>query len=114
MRWGESDCGWIPEPAESAAATPAACPVSQHCGTSRRNECELAAQAMWRPAPSTPSSPTGTSEPYGTEMLGKFGESEVDTPISSFQTLPSSHCARVTLRRPVRRRPVSYTHLRAH
>ena len=37
-------------------------------------------------------------------MLGNFGDSEVDTPISSSQTWPVSHCSRVTLRRPLRRR----------
>ena len=37
-------------------------------------------------------------------MLANFGDSEVDTPISSSHTCRVSHCWRVTLRNPVRRR----------
>src|SRR5262249_31376673 len=40
-----------PESAASTAAMPAAWPVSQHWGISRRNVWELASQAMCRPAP---------------------------------------------------------------
>ena len=37
-------------------------------------------------------------------MFANFGDSDVDTPISSSHTWPVSHCWRVTLRRPFMRR----------
>ena len=49
--------------AASPAATPAACPVIQHCGTSRRNEWLVASHDTARPATSSPSSEAGTSAP---------------------------------------------------
>ena len=42
--------------------------------------------------------------PSGTDMLGVFGDSDGDTPISSSKTCPLSHCWRLTLRRPTSRR----------
>src|SRR5581483_9340913 len=55
-----ADCTWrtstsrgrTPSFAASAAATPAACPVSQHCGTSRMNDCVDGSDARWRPGAS--------------------------------------------------------------
>ena len=42
--------------------------------------------------------------PSGTDMLGVFGDSDGDTPVSSSKTCPLSHCWRLTLRRPTSRR----------
>ena len=42
--------GCTPALTASAAATPAAWPVSQHCGISRMKPWELASQETWRPA----------------------------------------------------------------
>jgi hypothetical protein len=47
------------------APTPAAWPVSQHCGISRMNPWLLASHEMCRPAASSPSSARGTRQPYG-------------------------------------------------
>ena len=55
--------GSIPRFAATADATPAAWPVSQHCGISRMKPWLLASQLMCRPAASKPSSARGTSEP---------------------------------------------------
>ena len=46
----------------SAAAAPAAWPVSQHCGISRRNEWLVASHEMCRPATSRPSMSRGTRQ----------------------------------------------------
>jgi len=49
--------------AASAAATPAAWPVSQHCGISRRKEWLDGSHEMRRPATSSPSMSRGTRRP---------------------------------------------------
>src|SRR5690606_23121011 len=55
--------GCTPRFAATAAPTPAAWPVSQHCGISRMKPWLLASQLMCRPAASKPSSARGTSDP---------------------------------------------------
>ena len=55
---------------------------------------------------------SGSKLPYGTEMFGNFGAKDGDTPISSSQTCPVSHCWRVTLRNTARPPAVAYTNLR--
>src|SRR5690606_16948667 len=55
--------GRTPRLAATAAPTPAAWPVSQHCGISRMKPWLLASQLMCRPAASKPSSARGTRLP---------------------------------------------------
>src|SRR6202047_3412570 len=71
--------GAQPRVAAKAAAAPAACPVSQHCGISRRKEWLDGSQEMCRPATSSRSMSRGTRQPYGTEISGNFGDSEGET-----------------------------------
>ena len=62
-RCASTSRGRLPALAASAAAMPAAWPVSQHCGISRRKVCELASQATCRPAPRMLSSSAGIRAP---------------------------------------------------
>src|ERR671936_1859481 len=64
--------GAVSVAADSAAATPAAWPVSQHCGISRMNACVGGSVAMCRPPARTLSRSAATRAPYGTEMLANF------------------------------------------
>src|SRR5580704_188742 len=96
--------GAQPRVAAKAAAAPAACPVSQHCGISRKKEWLDGSQEMCRPATSSPSMSRGTRQPYGTEISGNFGDSEGETPISSGRGMPSVQPSRVTRSTPTSRR----------
>ena len=96
--------GVTPAPAAREAATPAAWPVIQHCGISRRNEWLVASHDTARPATSSPSNWSGTSAPYGTDTSGYFGDSEGDIPISSGRATPEGQSSRVTRSTPTSRR----------
>jgi putative tricarboxylic transport membrane protein len=93
--------GLIPGP---AAVTPAAWPIIQQTGISRRKVWDGGSQDRFRPATSRPSSAAGVKQPSGTETVGLAGLGAGQSPISSPWTLPSAQSARSTLFTPTSRR----------
>ncbi len=104
--------GWIPWFAAIAAATPAACPVIQHCGTAQEGVRACIAGDM-PPGAQYPVETGRNQHHRGPEMSGIVGDIEVDTPIPVWpRNLAVGHCSRVTLARPATRPAVPDADLR--